>query len=36
MNLGFGAGGYIHSFGAAHAVLEIVEDILLPPRPSKM
>ncbi|KAJ5403439.1 hypothetical protein N7509_003310 [Penicillium cosmopolitanum] len=33
---GFGAGGYIHSFGAAHAVLEIVEDILLPPRPSKM
>lgn len=29
-------GGYIHSFGAAHAVLELVEDILLPLRSSKM
>lgn len=34
--LGFSAGGYIHSFGGAHAVLELVEDILLPSRPSKM
>lgn len=36
VSVGFSAGGYIHSFGAAHSVLELVEDLLLPHWPSKI